>query len=247
MSENTTNLGLPYILAAQAQKHVTHNEALRMLDGLVQLSVKDRNFAAPPGSPAEGDRYIVASGGSGVWAGWDGDVALWSDGIWWRLVARPGWLCWVEDEATLLVRAGSSWTEIGGGGGFSPLPSITLAEGAAGSSIGLASTEELLSGLSGSFAESSIVIPARSIVLGVSCRTVTAVTGASSYDCGLDGEAGKFGGSLGVAVGSTNIGIIGPTAFYSDTPVRLTANGGDFTGGAVRIAIQHLTFTAPTA
>ena len=41
MSDATTNLLLPYILAAQAQKHVTHNEALRLLDGLVQLSVLD--------------------------------------------------------------------------------------------------------------------------------------------------------------------------------------------------------------
>ena len=35
MSDTTTRLLLPYILAAQAQKHVTHNEALRRLDGLV--------------------------------------------------------------------------------------------------------------------------------------------------------------------------------------------------------------------
>ena len=59
MSDTTTNLLLPYILAAQAQKHVTHNEALRLLDGLVQLSVLDRDLTAPPGSPADGDRYIV--------------------------------------------------------------------------------------------------------------------------------------------------------------------------------------------
>ena len=52
MSDATTHLLLPYILAAQAQKHVTHNEALRILDGLVQLSVLDRDLAAPPGSPA---------------------------------------------------------------------------------------------------------------------------------------------------------------------------------------------------
>jgi len=51
MSDATTHLLLPYILAAQAHKHVTHNEALRILDGLVQLSVLDRDLAAPPGSP----------------------------------------------------------------------------------------------------------------------------------------------------------------------------------------------------
>jgi hypothetical protein len=54
MSDTTTNLLLPYILAAQAQKHVTHNEALRLLDGLVQLSVLDRDLTAPPDSPADG-------------------------------------------------------------------------------------------------------------------------------------------------------------------------------------------------
>ena len=46
MSDTTTKLLLPYILAAQAQKHVTHNEALRILDGLIQLSVLDRDLTA---------------------------------------------------------------------------------------------------------------------------------------------------------------------------------------------------------
>ena len=59
--DETSNLLLPYILAAQAQKHVTHNEALRKLDALVQISVVDRDLAAPPASPAEGARYIIAA------------------------------------------------------------------------------------------------------------------------------------------------------------------------------------------
>ena len=70
--------------------------------------------------------------------------------------------------------------------------------------------------------------------------------GATSYDCGIAGEPAKFGGSLGVASGSTNVGVIGPQAFYAPTPIVLTANGGNFTGGDVRIAIQYLLPTAPT-
>ncbi len=109
MSDTTTNLLLPYILTAQAQKHVTHNEALRLLDGLVQLSVLDRDLTAPPGSPADGDRYIVANGGTGDWAGWDLNVALFTDGVWLRLTPRTGWRVWVQDEGLLLVYAGAGW------------------------------------------------------------------------------------------------------------------------------------------
>ena len=65
--------GLPYLAAAQAQKHVTHNEALRRLDAVVQLAVLDATLAAPPASPDEGDRYIVAASATGAWAGQDGD------------------------------------------------------------------------------------------------------------------------------------------------------------------------------
>lgn len=109
MPDSTTHLLLPYILAAQAQKHVTHNEALRILDGLVQLAVLDRDLTAPPGSPADGDRYIVASGATGDWAGWDLNVALWTDGAWLRLPPRVGWRAWVEDESVLLVYNGTGW------------------------------------------------------------------------------------------------------------------------------------------
>lgn len=113
MSDATTHLLLPYILAAQAQKHVTHNEALRILDGLVQLSVIDRDLTAPPGSAADGDRYIVASGATGDWAGWDLNVAFWSDGAWLRLPPRIGWRTWVEDEGLLLVWTGAAWDVVG--------------------------------------------------------------------------------------------------------------------------------------
>jgi hypothetical protein len=64
-------------------------------------------------------------------------------------------------------------------------------------------------------------------VLGVSTRTSVAIAGATSYSCGVAGEAGKFGGSLGVAKNASNVGVIGPTAYYADTPVVITAAGGE--------------------
>ena len=113
MSDITTHLLLPYILASQAQKHVTHNEALRLLDAMVQLSVLDRTRTAPPVSPTDGDRHIVASGATGLWAGWDLNVAFWVDGVWMRLVPRPGWLAWIAAEQTFVVWNGSSWDLVG--------------------------------------------------------------------------------------------------------------------------------------
>jgi hypothetical protein len=112
MSDETTHLKLPYILASQAQKHVTHNEAIRLLDALVQMSVLSRTETDPPASPGDGDRYIVASGGTGAWTAWDLNVAYWVDGAWMKLVPRPGWLAWVEDDAELVIWTGAAWAPV---------------------------------------------------------------------------------------------------------------------------------------
>ena len=79
MSDQTNLLGLPYIMPSQAQKHVTHNEALRLLDATVQLSVGSRSLTAPPEAPAEGDRHIIASGADGACSGKDCRIASFQD------------------------------------------------------------------------------------------------------------------------------------------------------------------------
>lgn len=63
MSEISPNLALPLLAASQAQKHVTHNEALLALDALVHLSVASRGLVEPPAAPTEGERYLVAGEG----------------------------------------------------------------------------------------------------------------------------------------------------------------------------------------
>ncbi len=107
--DSTPNLQLPYLIAAQAQKHVTHNEALRALDAVVQLSVLDKDLASPPGSPADGDAYIVAASPSGAWAGQAGKIAAWQDGAWAFYAPQEGWRAWVADEDTVYFHDGSAW------------------------------------------------------------------------------------------------------------------------------------------
>lgn len=106
----TANLALPLLQAAQAQKHVTHNEALVALDTLVQLAVLDKDLTAPPASPAEGDRYLIAAASpTGAWTGWAGRVVRYQDGAWRSFVPRPSWLAFVADEADLYTYTGAAW------------------------------------------------------------------------------------------------------------------------------------------
>jgi hypothetical protein len=107
------SLHLPMLAAEQAQKHVTVNEALRALDAIVQLAVKDRDLAAPPGAPAEGDRYIVAAGASGAWAGNATKLAIWQDGGWTFHAPHEGWRAWVDDENVFLIFNGTAWVDWG--------------------------------------------------------------------------------------------------------------------------------------
>ncbi|HEX2552060.1 MAG TPA: DUF2793 domain-containing protein [Microvirga sp.] len=110
---DTPHLALPLLAAAQAQKHVTHNEALALIDALVHLAVKERDRTGPPGAPAEGDRYIVGSGAAGAFAGREGQVALFDLGAWRFLAPKPGWRAYAEADGSLLVFDGMAWRDLG--------------------------------------------------------------------------------------------------------------------------------------
>ena len=112
MDQTTTNLKLPYIAPSQAQKHVTHNEAIRALDALVQLSVTSRGLTEPPLEPGEGDRYIVAPEAAVPWAGKNNQIAAWQDGAWAFFQPQEGWYAWVAEERAFIVFDRNSWSEV---------------------------------------------------------------------------------------------------------------------------------------
>ena len=109
---STPHLALPLLAAAQAQKHVTHNEALASLDALVHLAVKERDRTLAPASPAEGDRYLVGAGATGAFAGHEDEVALFDLGLWRFFAPRPGWRAYVEAEDRIVVFDGAQWHEL---------------------------------------------------------------------------------------------------------------------------------------
>lgn len=245
MSDDATpRLGLPYVAAGQAQKHVTVNEGLARLDGLVQTAVVSRTTAAQPVDPDDGALYLLPEDATGdVWASEEaGALMRFEAGGWRRLQPRDGHLVWVTDESIALVLDGG-WQTLSSRMAFESLIAATSPSGAR---VRVAIREADAAPVGAVF-DTALTIPARSIVLGVAARTLTTITGATAFDCGLAGDTSKFGGSLGVTAGSTNIGVIGPTAFYTDTAVRLTALGGDFTGGLVRLSLFLVQFDAPEA
>ena len=212
-------------------------------DALHSLIVADKDLATPPGSPSEGDRYIVAAGATGAWSAQDGKIASYFDSAWAFYAPVEGWFTWVSDEDLLYRYTGSAWvaeaishTELGIVTPF-------------GGRLKLKAIEQTTT-LSGASTDASTAIPI-GIVLAVSCRVTTAITGAggaTSFSVGDGATVDKFGGILPFTLGTTNRGHIGPTGYYSGTdPLRYTPNAGTFTGGVVRSVIWYLEFTPPTS
>lgn len=108
---NSPNLALPYLETGQAQKEVTHNEALALLDAVVQLSVLTVT-ATPPATPGDGERWIVGDGATGAWAGQDNRIALWSSG-WLFIAPGVGWLAFDQSASALRMWSGAAWIDTG--------------------------------------------------------------------------------------------------------------------------------------
>lgn len=99
MAETTARYGLNLLQSGQAQKEISHNEALIRADVLIQAAVVSRTLAAPPGSMVEGQCWIVAPAATGAWAGQSGAIACWGAGGWTFAAPREGCLVWVHDDA----------------------------------------------------------------------------------------------------------------------------------------------------
>lgn len=105
-------LSLPFLQPSQAQKHVTHNESLQLLDVLVQLVVQDRGLFSPPAIAVEGACYIVNSGSSGAWAGHDNEIAVSIDNIWKFIAPKIGWMARVPSENLNIQFDGADWISV---------------------------------------------------------------------------------------------------------------------------------------
>lgn len=105
------NLGVNYGWTARESGWNSGMDAnLKLLDAVLQLSVKSRLQATPPTTPTNGDRYIVAPGPSGAWAGKAGQIAARIEAGWSFYAPKIGWTCFIEDEGVLSAYKATGWS-----------------------------------------------------------------------------------------------------------------------------------------
>jgi len=109
MSEISTNLTLPFIQPSQAQKHITHNEAIEILDVIVQLCVQGFDVHTPPAAPAEGQSWQIGTAPTGDWAAQAGMIANWAGGGWIYLAPQIGWRAIDAVTGEMRVYSGTIW------------------------------------------------------------------------------------------------------------------------------------------
>lgn len=234
---NTYNFKMPLLDAAQAQKHVTVNEALSRADAVAQLRLKARNVTVPPVA-IDGTAYSVGSGATGDWAGQDGEIAVQANGGWVFLTPKAGWRGWDETTDEALLFDGESWQE----------DAVVVSPSGAGTNWRIVEIDHVIA--AGAISATVNAIPNGAQVIGVTGRVIAAITGSgvSSWKLGVAGADNRYGAGLGLGLNSWAKGLSGqPLTYYADTPLLLSADAGSFSGGTVRLAVHYVELTVPRA
>ena len=127
--DHTPRLTMPFIMPSQAQKHITHNEAIAALDALVQPVVESRALATPPATPIEGEAFIVPPAATGAWAAHSDEIAAFQSGAWRFFDPADGWQVFVKADKTHYVFESGSWSPLASlGSGLAKLGINTSAD-----------------------------------------------------------------------------------------------------------------------
>ncbi|TCM86625.1 DUF2793 domain-containing protein [Rhodovulum steppense] len=233
----TANLALPLMQAAQAQKHVTVNEALVKLDALVQLRLQSLGLSAPPETAPDGQAWSIAAGASGAWAGQAGRIAIADNGGWVFAEPLAGWRAWVVDTGTDMCHDGTGWVAVATSGAVSPTGAAFEARVVEFDHVIAVAGPQ----------PTSQQIPSHAMVFAVTARVIEPITGtAVAWSLGTEGALDRFGSGLGIGLNSYANGVLGwPMTFYGPEPLVLSPEGGDFAGGKVRFALHYAEFGLP--
>src|SRR5688572_9910290 len=117
----SADFGIPQISGTQVQPEVTHNSARNVIQAMLNGAI-NRGTNTPPGSPSEGDIYIIGSAPTGAWANRGNCVGIYM-GTSWEFVPgddsngtpitigarQEGMRMYVRDVDTMYVWNGTAW------------------------------------------------------------------------------------------------------------------------------------------
>jgi hypothetical protein len=109
--ETTACHALPLIEPGQAQKDLTHNEALTLIDAALHPAVTGAARNDPPVMPVPGERWLVGDAPTGAWAGHARALAAWTAGGWRFVAAREGMTAWNAAANVALRHVDGAWSQ----------------------------------------------------------------------------------------------------------------------------------------
>lgn len=104
-------LALPLLAAGQAQKEITHNEALTLLDLLTHPVIESAELTAPPADPVAGQMWRVGPAPTGIWSGQAGRIAALTEGGWRYINVFEGLILWDKSRAKQIRFHQGAWIE----------------------------------------------------------------------------------------------------------------------------------------
>ncbi|SNR58841.1 DUF2793 domain-containing protein [Paracoccus sediminis] len=235
MSNETMRLQLPLLQPAQAQKHVTVNEALMRLDGLANAVLESVSTPIPPAAVIDGQSWAVPQGASDSWAGQAGRIAVGANGGWIFVNPSRGMRAFVADRGAEAIFDGQAWF----------VGAATLGILGAGLAFGMSEAEVTVE--AGTVFDTAIAIPANVMVIGAVARVTQVLTGSlQTWRFGTADSDNRFGQGLGKDIGSWARGMLGtPMTYYAGTNLLMTGEGGGFTGGRIKLAVHWMELRLP--
>lgn len=231
---HTARLKLPFILQAQAQKEVTHNQALNILDVLVNtvaLSITD----TPPEIPNEGDIYIVGANEGGIFDGNANNLAQFSEGSWSFYEPVEYMEVMVIEENKKFTFVDNQWLAV-----LSESDSNKAKNNENATQVEIKQWIEDLE-ITGKVVTSKNVIPHHSSVIAVNIWVLEEITGVTSFAVGVEEDPSRYGDKLSLAKDTTNIGMTyHPVTYYHDAPITIMPNKNEFKSGKIRVSVQYL-------
>lgn len=263
---NTLIHSLPLIHSGQAQKEITHNEALLLLDVLINPVAVDVWVSSPPKQAKEGELYVIAEKAENKFEKHQNEIALKLKNSW-RFLKPRKWIQVTHDKDGSIYRFdGKSWvkspmlssgsqniedsmnvkktskTKVLKDTQQKEITSTDLIRKDNGEYLKVNHIEETLK-LNGEYSETKIKIPSHTMVIAVNIRVIDEIKGAKSFCVGVEEDKAitRYGSNLGAGKDTTNIGLSNYSqTYWNETPIRITAESGKFIAGSVHISIQYM-------